>query len=344
MDPTKPFTLLWQTIVLPMDAGTAAVAQALSGYVDGRFQVCVVAYFIVMLLIASWSADEDAMLRFFRQIFLASVIFTIATNAGTYNYYVTGITHGAVSGIGKAIGSFLQNTQPVNANGFDILASQTFAAGLVVYKQLPQYSLSSIALAGLIALYWLFAILALVLMFIVYMSAYVVTDILLATGPLFVALYFFPFTRQWFHGWLRNLMTGILAQVFTIIVAAFFIAVLTAMLTSAGRSSAAAGSVTNEVAIGSILTLVFIAGIAFLFNFIALYTVYMAASIAGGLAPPQPRLTRIPRSSDKGDGGGNHAGGQLQTSGSQPALGGPGDAHAAPPRDYSFNRTVGPAP
>jgi type IV secretion system protein VirB6 len=342
MDPFSFFVTVWGAIAVPMDDGVAAVSQALTGWVDGRFQACVVAYLVITMLIASWAADEDAMLRFFRQIFLASVIFTMATNAATYNHYVTGISHGLVTSISQAVSTFLQNGQPVNADGFDALASQAFALGLAVYKTLPDYSLKAIGLTIMIAIYWLFALLAIGIMFAVYLCAYIVTDVLLAMGPLFVALYFFPFTRGWFHGWLRNLMTGILAQVFSVIVAAFFIAVMTAILRSAGRSVKAAGNVSSEVAVGILLMLIATAAICMLFNFIALYTVYMAASIAGGLAPPQPRLTRLPRSDPYPGGGGGNNQQQSTPSNTQssPDVGG----NTGPQRDYAFNRTIGSAP
>src|SRR5271166_6595698 len=124
------FTFIWDNVAQRIQQATAGLINALLGYVGPQFQACVLAYLIVTLLIATWSADETAMLRFFRHLFLATVIYGLVANAGTFNTYVQGAANGLVTGITKAIaGIFGAGGGNVTGVVFDDLLVKMFAKG-----------------------------------------------------------------------------------------------------------------------------------------------------------------------------------------------------------------------
>lgn len=344
------FLLIWQNVAIPVDAATAGMVNALVAWVGTPFKLAVVAYLIIILLIAAWSSDEAAFQRFFRQLWLAAVIYTLASNADAFNYYVTGVVHWSVNSIGVAIGSVFNHRAPLSADGFDAIGSRAFAVGLAVYKNLPMYSFKTIPLGILVITYWFLSFVAVVTMFSIYLVSYVATDFLIGVGPIFIALFFFPFTRRWFDGWVRNVMTGLLAQVFTVSLGSMFVAVLGVVLDQAATPLAGTklGEVNGGVVIGEMMMLVVTALACLIFAILSGVLVMVAANIAGGIhagmgtiqapswggsaeraSPPAPPSSNPPPSGPAGPGGGDQSG--------------PTSAGGLP-REYAFNRNVGSAP
>src|SRR5271166_1111278 len=224
------FTFIWDNVAQRIQQATAGLINALLGYVGPQFQACVLAYLIITLLIATWSADETAMLRFFRQLFLAVVIYGLATNAGTFNTYVQSAVNGIVTGVTNAIAGVFGGNGNVTANSFDDVAVKMFAAGLKVIKNLSWTAPVQSGLLGLTVIaYWLISLAAIVIIFLAYISSAVVTGFLVAFGPLFIACYFFPFARKFFEGWLSCVVAGMLTQIFTLGLAGFLVSIFSTM-------------------------------------------------------------------------------------------------------------------
>ena len=55
---------IWTGIALPIQNGTAQLINALMQWVGNPFKLGVVAYLVIILLIAAWSSDESAFQRF----------------------------------------------------------------------------------------------------------------------------------------------------------------------------------------------------------------------------------------------------------------------------------------
>lgn len=350
MNNTGTFLLIWQNVAIPVDTATAGMVNALVAWVGTPFKLAVVAYLIIILLIAAWSSDESAFQRFFRQLWLAAVIYTLASNADAFNYYVTGVVHWTVNSIGVAIGNVFNHPAPVSADGFDAIGSRAFAVGLTVFKNLPWYSWKTIPFGLLVVSYWFLSFIAIVIMFSVYLVSYVATDFLIGIGPVFMALFFFPFTRRWFDGWLRNLMAGLLVQIFTVSLGAMFVAVIGVVLGQASTALVGTklGEVNGGVVIGEMMMLVVTALACLIFAILSGVLVVVAANIAGGIhaelgiiqapswgrsgdreAPPSASPSNQNPSGPAGPGSGNQSG--------PSGMGGS-------PREYAFNRTVGSAP
>lgn len=334
------FALIWQHVAVPVDIATAGMIGALVAWVGTPFKLAVVAYLIIILLIAVWSSDESAFQRFFRQLWLAAIIYSLASNADAFNYYVTGVAHWTVNSISAAIGNMFNHAAPLSADGYDAIGSRAYSIGLAVFKDLPWYSWKTIPFGLLVVAYWFLSFAAIVIMFSVYLISYVATDFLIGIGPIFIALFFFPFSRQWFDGWLRNLMAGVLVQIFTVSLGAMFVAVIGVVLAQAatGLAGSKAGEVDGGVMIGEMMTLVVTALACLIFSILSGVLVIVAANIAGGIhaelgaiqAPSWPGGDREASTPPSGSTGSNG-----------PSTIAPGSAD--PGRQYAFNRTVGPA-
>lgn len=352
MDKYALFTLLWTNIAVPIDAAGAQLVAALMARIGPWFKVCVGAYLVIMMLIASWSDDTDATQRLYRSAFLAAIVYAIAFNAPTFDYYVTRLVHGTTAAISTATANIFAAGAPVDANAFDIIGTRCFAIGLAVFKNLPINPLKSVPLGFCVVVYWFVSYWAVVIMYSVYLVSYVLGTFVMAFGPLFIPLYFFPFTRRFFDGWLSCVLATLLVQVFTAALAAMFVFVIGMILTlaSTGLGDGALAAANGGVVIGELMMLVATALFCCIFSILSGVLVYVAVRITGGAHAELGKLGAPSWMPSFGGGGNNPPppGGQQQIAG--PAGSGHGGAGGSiphgpgtaglPPRDYAFNRNV----
>jgi hypothetical protein len=134
------FALIWQQIAVRVADATGQLTAALQDWVGPKFKLCVLAYFLATLLIAAWSADEAAFGRFFRQLFLAGIVYSLISNGTSFDFYVVGLVDGVVNGISSAIAGIFGGPSQVSANIYDTIAVKVFAVGVQTFKNLQWYS------------------------------------------------------------------------------------------------------------------------------------------------------------------------------------------------------------
>lgn len=338
------FTLLWTNIAVPIDAASAALVASLMARVGPWYQACVGAYLLFMMGVASWSNDGEAMQRLYRYAFLAVVVYTIAFNAPTFDYYVTRLVHGTTDAISAATANIFPGGGPISANAFDIIGTRSFAIGLAVFKNLPLNPLKIIPLGLCVIIYWFVSYWAIVIMFSVYLVSYVLGAFVMAFGPLFIPMYFFPFTRRFFDGWLSCVLATVLVQIFTAALASMFVFVIGMILTraSTGLGDGALAAANGGVVIGELMMLVATALFCCFFSILAGVLVYVAVRITGGAHAELGKLGAPSWMPSFGGGGNNPPppAGQQQISGPT----GGGTSHGEPIRDFAHNRTVTPPP
>lgn len=344
------FALIWTNLAVPVNGATVQMINSMIGVIAPRFALLATAYMIMMIMVLWLAPDENSVLSFLKQIVVASIIYTLVTNAATYDYYVTNLVQGTVNGVSTAIAGAFNQGGPLNANSFDIIGTRAFVVGLAVFKNLPWYSPKLVPLGFCCAIYWFLAFAAITIMFSIYLVSYMATAFLIGVGPIFVAMYFFPYTRGWFDGWLRNLMTGVLVQIFSAALGAMFVFVIGNVLNlmATGLAGTAIGQVDGGVVIGEIMMLVVTALACLVFGILSFMMLRVAESIAGGVHSEVSRLSSIAQGKAAAGGGGARAGGGR----SDAAAGGGGGGAApsgaasagAPPRAFAFNSTVGSAP
>jgi hypothetical protein len=179
----------------------------------------------------------------------------------------------------------------------------------------------------------------------------------MAWGPVFISLYFFPFTRIFFDGWLSCVLATVLVQVFTAALAAMFVFVIGLImnLAATGLADSQLGAANGGIVIGELMMLIATALFCCIFAILAGVLVYVAVRITGGAHAELGRL-QAPSWMPSFGGGDNNPPppGQPQAQIAGPHHGGagggvppgPGTAGypASPTRDYAFQRSVGSAP
>jgi type IV secretion system protein VirB6 len=354
MDKYALFTLLWTNLAVPMDAASARLVAALMAKIGPWFKLCVGAYLLIMMLIASWTGDADASIRLFRHALLAAIVYAIAFTAPAFDYYVTALVHGTTAAISAATADIFNNGAPINANAFDIIGTRSFAIGLAVFKNIGWNPGKAIVLGYVVIIYWYLSYFAIVITFSVYLVSYMLGAFVMAFGPLFIPLYFFPFTRKYFDGWLSCVLATVLVQIFTAALAAMFVFVIGMILSLAatGLADSTLGAANGGVVIGELMMLVITALFCCIFAILAGVLVYVAVRITGGAHAEMGRLQAPSWMPSFGGGGNNppppgqpHAqiAGPHHGGAGGGVLPGPGTA-GLPPRDYAFNRNVGSAP
>jgi type IV secretion system protein VirB6 len=341
------FTFIWTNIAQRIQNSTGQIINALMAWVGMPFQLCVAAYLIIILMIAAWSSDETAHQRFFRQVWLAAVIYTLASNATAFDYYVQGLVNGLTTSITNAIAGIFGGAGGITANSFDNIAVKMFAQGLQVMKQLSWSAPVQSGLLGLAVIaYWFISLAAIFVIFLEFISSAIVTNFVTAFGPLFIALYFFPTTRMFFDGWLRCVVAGMLTQIFTVGWLAMFVTSLQGMMATMQTGiTAAAGSSVDDVAT-QIFTLILAGFLVAIFATMTTISTLMAIRISGGFHAPLGNVTAPAPNSGHTT---NHSQ-QYQTllsGGSGGDGGGAGSGTnpgGLPPRNYAFQRNVGAAP
>jgi hypothetical protein len=330
------FGLIWTNLAVPVDGGSAQMAASLMAKIGPWFKLCVGAYLLCMMLIASWSNDAEAVQRLFRSLFLAAVVYAIAFTAPTFDYYVTQLVHGTTNAISVAVASLSPTMAPIPAGGdaYDIVMSRLFAIGLAIFKNLPINPLKSVPLGMILVVYWFMSTAAVAVMFCEYLISYVLGAFIIAFGPLFIPMYFFPFTRKYFDGWLSCVLGTMLVQIFTAALVSMFVFIIGKIidLMATGLTGTALAKADGGVVIGELMMVIALALVCLIFAVLAGALVYVAARITGGAHTELNRM-RAPSWMPSFGGGGNNP---------PPSGGGQGGSlHGeSSSREHAFNRSV----
>jgi hypothetical protein len=285
MDKYAIFQFIWTNLAVPVDGAAGQMIPALAALAGPRFQLAVVAYLMATALIAGFSPNNQSIDNYLKQFGTAALIYMLTTEADIYDRWVTEVVHGVVEYTSRAIATPFHVTAPLNASAFDIIGTRAYSFGLAVLKDLPWYSPKAWALAIVVDIYFYLSFAAIVIMFSVYLVSYVATSIFIGFGPLFIPLYFFPFTRPWFDGWIKQLGTGVLVQIMTVAMGTLFIQVTGTVLNLAttGLKDSALGKVDGGIIIGEMMMLIVTALACLIFGILSLYMLYAAQAIMGGV-------------------------------------------------------------
>ncbi len=134
------FSGLWNAVAVRIQGSTGQLITALQAWVGPSFQLSVLAYLIITLLIAAWSSDDAAFQRFFRHLWLAAIIYTLAATADGFQTYIQGFANGLTTDISRAVAGIFGVTRNITANSFDVIAVKMFDKGGTVFNALQWYS------------------------------------------------------------------------------------------------------------------------------------------------------------------------------------------------------------
>lgn len=253
------------------------------------------------------------------------------------NLLLTGLSNE----LGQAALGGMGGATVINAAAFDEAWNRSFAAGLDTYSRLP-WSGGGIVLMILVAVYWIFAIFAIGVAFMIWTTSFVLVALLVSFWPVGVGLFAFEWTRGIAWGWLRATLSNILLQVMSVMLMSIAV---TALARALVNLRTLAGNTGNEITRAQTLL-----GAALIVGFLAWLSKQLpglAATIAHGFTGfgQIPRIPAFGGGGGGGNGGGGGGGGGGQNfAGHGPSLGADGSTSSTPspvPRSTPPGRALG---
>jgi type IV secretion system protein VirB6 len=251
-------------LLAAIQAGTNGMINGALGYVRPVLLVAITASIAFQAIAV---ANNVAALRsLWHGVIRAAVVVFLLQGAAVYNQYVSNLATVIPTEVGAALATAGVNTGNV-ANGaeFDVVLNAAIKAGLTVYDKIPDYSVKTIGLCIAVVIYWGIALGAIGISFAVYLASTLLLQLLLAVGPLFVALFAFPQAAKFGAGWVAGLVSVIVTQILAVAILVMFMAAETATVqrvTAAGVAGMAGNFVNGIIALGEgALLMVLISGL-----------------------------------------------------------------------------------
>jgi type IV secretion system protein VirB6 len=246
------FASLMTALLAAIQGGTGGMINGALGYVR-PILLAAITVWIAFQAIAV--ANNVAPLRsLWHGVIRAAVVVFLLQGAANYNQYVSNLATAIPTQVGAALATAGVNTANV-ANGaeFDTVLNAAIKAGLVIYDQIPDYSFKTPGLCIAIVVYWGIALGAIGISFAVYLASTLLLQLLLAVGPLFVALFAFPQSAKFAAGWVAALVSVIVTQILAVAILIMFMAAETATVqrvTAAGAAGMAGNFMNGIIALG----------------------------------------------------------------------------------------------
>lgn len=242
----------------------------LTSAVAGPLRVGLTLYIVLYGIAIIRGAVREPVLDFaWRSVRLVAIV-TLATNADTFRTYVTDLFNDTLPReVGNSIagaGLSMSSGQP-----FDQLLNKGIAVATQIYEQ---SGLTNIAPALIAAILMVFTAAAGFLQFAVMLYAKVGLSLVIALGPIFVALALFEATRPFAEAWTRQLVNFVVLQVLVIALIGLMLTTVVQFVDKYGTNATTGGElIVGSVAISALL------GLA---AYVALQLPEIAGALAGG--------------------------------------------------------------
>lgn len=238
----------------------------LSSYVASPLKTALIIYIVIYGILIIQGMVREPLIDFAVRGMKLAIIVALASNAGTFNEYVKNIFFTALpTEIGNAISG--NSASALGSSSFDALISKGWEAGSTIWQQ-AGWTDPGPALIGIVVI--AFAGFGTVVAFGMYIFAKVALAIVLALGPIFIALALFQPTRRFTESWLGALANYVVLQVLVVTVLSLVINMVDSFAKQYGSNSD-----VILVALSYVVIFILVAWIAFQLPTIA-------SSIAGG--------------------------------------------------------------
>lgn len=206
------FETLALEIQQPLLAMVDAMISALTGPVGQVFRAGVVVMLAWLMLKAAITGGSGNPISDLEgKLILSGAVFILASQGAVYHTYIADLF---LQKMGQEISALIGGgSGAISGQTFDKIYNTAYVAGLATYKAL---SWTDIGLQILVVVYWLVALLAIGLGFLIWMSSYVLLALFIGTGPLFVAMYPFGALKSISERWLGAVIAAIILQVFVV--------------------------------------------------------------------------------------------------------------------------------
>lgn len=180
---------------------TAEVMSVFSPLLGATFTV----YLAFVVISYFDNPAQQIILDLFKRVFAWALIIAFSFNVAQYNEYVVPvITH-----FGEYLSAkFAGASQEQVSNGFDVMLTQMIDAIGQKYQEVDTFDIGGYIMLGI----QIFFMLPMFVVFSVLAGAYlligkVISAILAIVGPVFIALFLFPATRQYTMNWIGQVVT-----------------------------------------------------------------------------------------------------------------------------------------
>jgi type IV secretory pathway VirB6-like protein len=273
------FSGVFAAIDTPTRNAVQAIDASLAGVVAPLIRDALTLYLLIMIVAALFSAEGGNILgQVMKQALRGAFIGMLLSNAGLFNEHVAqpllvDFPNELIQGVVANLGG---GTVTNGGGPFDDVWNHAFAAGLVVYKNLPSLSVKGFMLTLCVLTFWLVSLATVSIGFIIFLACHVIQSLMVAVAPLAAGCAMVPVTRPWFAGWYNTVAGVLVAQVLVTGLMSLMILVQTTELARIAAQPAGA----NEV--GQVAALLGVAGIIFICAIIAKMIPNFAMAIAGG--------------------------------------------------------------
>jgi type IV secretion system protein VirB6 len=191
-----------------IDTGIENVASNINGPLRAALMLYVVLFGYQIL---SGRSSAPMMEGLFR-IMKGGIILMLVTNASNYNLYVTSLFF---ENLPREIGGWIGGSSTFGGSTFDLLLNSGLQSAQVIWAQAGVTDPAPALLAAIVALA---AMIATALGFGIAMFAKIALAVVLALGPIFIALALFKPTQRLTEAWTAQLINYVVLQILTIAV------------------------------------------------------------------------------------------------------------------------------
>ncbi|MEJ1962909.1 MAG: type IV secretion system protein [Gammaproteobacteria bacterium] len=225
-------------------------------------------YVLIWGLLQIFGRIEEPFLEGLKRITVLALIFGVALHMWLYEDVIVDTFFEAPAQLGRAI---IRTYDPVNIVD-EIMTQGSDAAELLMQKGGVFDGNFAYYLAGA-AVYFIIGLTAIYTMFLLALSR-IALSVLLALGPLFIALMFFDTTRRFVEAWIAQLANYAFIAILIVLVAALMLAVV-------GAATQAATALGGSIQISDAVRVCLAAGLTLL---VMRQVPPMAAGLASGIA------------------------------------------------------------
>src|SRR3954451_24333259 len=244
--------------------------QNLATYVDTPLRTAATLYVVLYgVSILRGTISEPIMDFAWRSVRLALIV-ALATNASTFQTYVAGLFFESLP---KEVGNAIAGSGLDTSSGtpFDKLLNKGIEVAQKIYDQAGLTDIAPALIAGILLV---FTAVSGFLQFAIMLYAKIGLAIVIALGPVFIALMLFEATRPFGVAWTRQVANFVILRVLVVALVGLMLTTVSSFVDKYGTNATSGGQlIVGAVAISAIL------GLA---PYIALQLPEIASGLAGG--------------------------------------------------------------
>ncbi|WP_208441790.1 type IV secretion system protein [Bartonella raoultii] len=215
------FTMIDNTLTEPVVNIMNDNIQHLSSALRAPLKVSCTLYIIFMGYNIIYGRSSMPLWDFIATAFKLGIIVTLATNASSYNTWVSGILF---DDLPNAIANVTQGAAHSDRNVWDDLINKAIAHAFDAADATSWYAIATYIVAWIAGLgcYIISAVFCLI-GFYVTMFAKLGSFLVISVGPIFISLYLFSSTRRFTEAWLNQAANFIILHVLTVLLGGLYV-------------------------------------------------------------------------------------------------------------------------